>query len=70
MKKKIVLGAVLLLLLALLGWAFMPTPAIVEVAQVTQGRFERAVQEDGKTRLRERYAVSAPFTGRVARIAL
>lgn len=70
MKKKIVLGAVLLLLLALLGWAFMPTPAIVEVAQVTQGRFERAVQEDGKTRLRERYAVSAPFTGRLARIAL
>jgi HlyD family secretion protein len=70
MKKKIVLGALLLLLLALLGWAFMPTPAIVEVAQVTQGRFERAVQEDGKTRLRERYAVSAPFTGRLARIAL
>ena len=42
----------------------------VEVARVTQGRFERAVQEDGKTRVRERYIVSAPVTGRLSRITL
>lgn len=70
MKRKVLFGVVGLLLLALLGWAFMPAPAEVEVATVTQGRFERAVQEDGKTRLRERYVVSTPLTGRVARIAL
>jgi HlyD family secretion protein len=69
-KKNISLGVLGLLLLALLGWAFMPTPADVEVAAVTQGRFERSVQEDGKTRLRERYVVSTPLNGRVARIAL
>ena len=70
MKKNIGFGVLGLLLLALLGWAFMPTPADVEVAAVTQGRFERSVQEDGKTRLRERYVVSTPLNGRVARIAL
>lgn len=70
MKRKALFGVLGLLLLALLGWAFMPTPAEVEVAVVTQGRFERAVQEDGKTRLRDRYVVSTPLTGRVARIAL
>lgn len=70
MKRKVLFGVLGLLLLALLGWAFMPAPAEVEVAAVTQGRFERAVQEDGKTRLRERYVVSTPLTGRVARIAL
>jgi HlyD family secretion protein len=70
MKKNISLGVLGFLLLALLGWAFMPTPADVEVAAVTQGRFERSVQEDGKTRLRERYVVSTPLNGRVARIAL
>ena len=37
---------------------------------MTQGRFERAVQEDGKTRLRDRYVITAPITGRVARTAL
>jgi HlyD family secretion protein len=59
-----------LALVALLGWAFMPSPREVEIATVTQGRFERAVQEDGKTRLRDRYVITAPITGRVARTAL
>ena len=70
MKRKIWIGIISLLMLALLGWAFMPTPAEVEIATVTQGRFERSVQEDGKTRLRDRYVVSAPLAGRVARIHL
>lgn len=57
-------------LLALLVWAFMPTPSEVEIATVTQGRFERSVQEDGKTRVRDRYVVSTPLAGRVARVHL
>jgi HlyD family secretion protein len=64
------MGGVGAALLAALVWAFMPAPADVEVASVGQGRFERAVQDDGKTRLRERYLVSTPLTGRVARIEL
>lgn len=70
MKKKWLWGGVALLVLALLGWALMPAPVEVEVATVTQGRFERAVQEDGQTRVRERYLVSAPLTGRLERMAL
>lgn len=70
MKKKAMIGAVVLLVLALLVWAFMPTPREIEIATVTQGRFERSVQEDGKTRLRDRYVVSTPLAGRVARINL
>lgn len=70
MKRKIMIGAASLFVLVLLVWAFMPTPAEVEIATVTQGRFERTVQEDGKTRLRDRYIVSTPLTGRVARIHL
>jgi HlyD family secretion protein len=70
MKRKALLGFLGVLLASLLGWALMPAPADVEVATVVQGRFERSVQEDGKTRLRERYVVSTPLTGRVARIAL
>jgi HlyD family secretion protein len=69
-KKKAWMGAAGLLVLALLVWAFMPAPAEVELALVTQGRFERSVQEDGKTRLRDRYIVSTPLTGRVTRLRL
>lgn len=62
-------GGVLPLVL-LLVWAFWPRPIEVEVGAVSRGVFERAVQEDGKTRLRERYVVSSPLTGRVQRITL
>ncbi|MBU0588382.1 MAG: efflux RND transporter periplasmic adaptor subunit [Gammaproteobacteria bacterium] len=59
-----------LLALVLLIWAFSPKPVEVELATVTQGHFERSVQEDGKTSLRDRYVVSTPLSGRVARIDL
>jgi HlyD family secretion protein len=51
-------------------WAFSPRPVEVEVAAVTQGRFEQAIEEDGRTRLKERYTVSAPVSARLERIAL
>jgi HlyD family secretion protein len=59
-----------LLLAGALFWAFRPQPLPVESAQVQRGRFELVIEEDGKTRVRERYIVSAPLAGRLARIAL
>ena len=70
LKRNLILGGVGLLVLALLVWAFYPKPLTVEVASVTQGTFERAVQEYGKTRVRDRYTVSAPVAGRVGRVLL
>ncbi len=55
---------------ALLTWAFAPRPVEVEVATVTRGHFETTIDEDGKTRLRERYVVSAPLAGLLTRITL
>ena len=63
-------GGIVVALAALLAWAFAPRPLPVEVASVVQGRFEAGIEEDAKTRLRDRYAVSAPLAGRLARIAL
>jgi len=63
------IAAAVLLGLALL-WAFMPQPVAVEVAAVTQGRFETTIDEDGKTRLADRYVVAAALAGRLARIGL
>ncbi|WP_298234636.1 HlyD family efflux transporter periplasmic adaptor subunit [uncultured Azohydromonas sp.] len=61
-------GAVLAV--ALLGWAFAPHPVPVETAAVTQGTFEAVIEEEGKTRVRDRYVVSAPLAGVLQRIAL
>ena len=70
MNKRWWLALAALILLALLAWALWPAARLVETAVVTQGRFERAVQEDGRTRLRERYQIAAPLGGRLARITL
>jgi len=69
-KKKLWIAGGALLAVLLLVWAFWPQPTEVEVGAVSRGHFERAVQEDGKTRLRERYVVSTPLTGRVQRLSL
>jgi HlyD family secretion protein len=56
--------------LAALVWAFMPRPIPVETIEVKRGRFEQTVEDDGKTRVRERYIVSAPIAGRMERVEL
>ena len=43
---------VLLAIIAWFAWAFVPKPVEVEVGQVTVGRFEQTIDEDGKTRVR------------------
>ncbi|MBC5763924.1 HlyD family efflux transporter periplasmic adaptor subunit [Ramlibacter sp. GTP1] len=53
-----------------LAWAFAPRPVDVEAAVVERGRFEQSIEEDGRTRLVDRYTVSAPVAARVARITL
>jgi len=63
-------GAAAIALAALFAWAFAPRPVEVELGSVTSGRFEATVSEDAKTRLRERYVVSAPLAGQLSRIAL
>jgi len=70
LKRRLLMAGAGLLVLALLFWAFKPRPLAVEVAQVSQGRFERAVQEYGKTRVQDRYMVSAPLAGRLGRLDL
>lgn len=55
---------------AALAWAFSPRPVQVEVAEIRQGRFEQFIEEDGQTRLKDRYTVSAPVAARLARSTL
>lgn len=61
---------VALLLLGALGYAFWPSPVPVDLATVTRGPLEVTVDEEGKTRIKERYIVKAPLLGRLRRITL
>uniref|UniRef100_UPI001EE3EDCF hypothetical protein n=1 Tax=Cognatilysobacter segetis TaxID=2492394 RepID=UPI001EE3EDCF len=56
--------------LAIAAWAFRPRPIDVTIARVERGPVEVAFVEEGRTRLRERFAVAAPLTGVLERIEL
>jgi HlyD family secretion protein len=60
------LGAALLVALILLGFRPQPTP--VEVTKVVQGKLRATINEEGKTRIKQRYVISAPVTGHLRRI--
>jgi HlyD family secretion protein len=68
--RRLVTAAVVLAVVALLVWAFQPAPVPVEIATVTPGPLEVTLDEEGETRVRDRFVVSAPVTGRVRRIEL
>jgi HlyD family secretion protein len=55
---------------ALVAWWAMPRPISVETAKVTTGTFVATIDEDGKTRVRERYTVTAPIAGQSTRVRL
>ena len=54
----------------LLAFALWPTPVDVDVAAVSRGPLVVTVDEEGRTRVRDRFVVSAPVAGRVLRIEL
>jgi HlyD family secretion protein len=59
-----------LLVLALLVWAFLPQAIDVDVGKVERGTLRVTVDHEGKTRVRERYLVSSPLSGRLQRVTL
>lgn len=66
-------STLVLLALAATGgilWSFRPRPVEVDLARVDRGPLRATVDEDGRTRIRERYVVSAPLGGRLLRSEL
>jgi HlyD family secretion protein len=61
-------GVALVLVLGFL--TFRPAPVRVDTARVERGRMRVSVDEEGRTRVRDRFTIAAPIAGRLARIVL
>lgn len=71
LSRKILLWALAAVALGALVWLARREPVqLASVARVSRGPLEISFTEDGKTRLQERYLVTAPVGGVVQRIAL
>ena len=68
--RRLILVVLVLAGLAALVYAFIPAPVAVELVPVQRSGMSISVDEDGHTRVKERYVVSAPLAGRLARITL
>lgn len=53
-----------------LVYAFRPEAVLVDTDMVDTGRIEVGITDDGVTRIRDVYQVSAPVTGRITRIEI
>ena len=65
--RKLLLVLVLASLAGLIAYGFRPRPVPVETAAVSRGPLKETVEEDGRTRVRNRYVLSAPVTGQARR---
>ncbi len=63
-------GVAALIVLALIALALRPQPVAVDVATVERGPLQVTLDEEGETRVRDRYVISAPVSGQVLRIEI
>ncbi|MBL8837638.1 MAG: HlyD family efflux transporter periplasmic adaptor subunit [Alphaproteobacteria bacterium] len=70
LRSKLIWTAVGLAATAAVGYALIPAPAIVDVVPVARTAFRQTIDEEGQTRVRDRYVVAAPLAGMLRRITL
>ena len=68
--RRLALAATALLIAAAVAYAYMPRAADVAVTRVSLGSMEVSVDEEGRTRVRERYIVTAPVAAYAPRLEL
>jgi HlyD family secretion protein len=68
--RRALIALAVLAVVGLIVVAWIPNPVDVEVAAVSRGPLVVTVNEDGRTRVKDRYTVSAPINGNLARLEL
>jgi HlyD family secretion protein len=69
-RKRIGMALLATAIAGLLFFAFRPAPVRVEVARAERAKLQVTVDEEGKTRVRDRFVMTAPVAGRVERLPL
>ncbi len=70
LRKHPVIIVVALILTALLAWGFWPQAVLVETVAVRRGPLQVTIEEEGRTRVINRYVITAPVDGVACRTHL
>jgi HlyD family secretion protein len=68
--RKILMYSIPTALVVAFALGMRPSPLPVDTAAVSRGPLRVTLDEEGETRVRDRFVVSAPFTGRILRVEL
>ncbi|GAB6070523.1 HlyD family efflux transporter periplasmic adaptor subunit [Thiomicrorhabdus hydrogeniphila] len=60
----------LILIIGMLVWGFWPKPIMVEIVKVKKAPLIVSIQEDGRTRVIDRYVIASPINGMTCRMHL
>ncbi|HIE55657.1 MAG TPA: HlyD family efflux transporter periplasmic adaptor subunit, partial [Chromatiaceae bacterium] len=69
-RRRVIWLAMLLSIIVALVYGFRPQPRLVDIAKATHGPMQVSVEEEGKTRVIDRYEISAPVAGTTCRVDL
>jgi len=62
--------AISVLVIGLLVWGFWPRPVLVELVEAQRGSMTVTIEEEGRTRVIDRFVISAPVDGVACRVQL
>lgn len=66
-RRRMIYGGIFAAFCLFIYWALLPDPVAVDLQEIRKGEMEVTVDEEGVTRIREIYTVSAPVGGRILR---
>ena len=69
-RSRIGIGVLIVIIVIALGFGFRPPPVYVDVAHVSRGPLQVTVEEEGKTRVIDRYVIFAPVAAYARRVEL
>jgi HlyD family secretion protein len=69
-RRRIIISSLGVAALSALVYGFWPKPVLVDAAKATRGPFRVTIEEEGKTRVIDRFIVSAPVAGFIRRVEL
>ena len=70
LRKRLGLIALAVLLVMIVAYGFWPKPERVEVVEATRGPLEVTLEEEGQTRVKDRFVITAPVASHARRIDL
>ncbi len=70
LQRRIGMIALAMLIVLFIAYGFMPKPVTVDIVEVSRGKLQVTVEEEGKTRVIDRYVIYAPVSGYARRIEL